>query len=109
MPEIEVVGTPVQLADEEVGLVRRLAEARAAQSQWKKIEAELKKELRLKIDAQGTNMALTASGAPAFYIRYSVREAPDKDKLEALYPEVYAAVLVETTVETLVIDDSLKS
>jgi hypothetical protein len=92
------------LTDEEGELIRRLAEARSARSQWEKEEKALRGQVITALRGHNASRAMLASGAPAAHITKTVRHSVDSKKLQALYPDVYADVIRETEVETLNID-----
>lgn len=92
------------LSDEELKHVQLLAEARRNSAAWKKIEDDERKELLALAEANSSDIALTASGAPAFHLERSERTKVDTKKLEALYPETYADVATVTEVITVKTD-----
>jgi hypothetical protein len=96
-----IPGSEAVLDNDEVELVKRLAEARQNRGDWEKIEKTLRTQILQVIQGQGAQAGITASGAPLVRISTSTRRTVDAKKLEALYPEVYDEVMKESTVEKL--------
>lgn len=92
------------LTDDELSLVEQLAEARRQSGAWKKIADEARDRLRDLAIVRGSDVALTASGDPAYHLVRSERTGVNREKLEAKYPEVYADVVEVTEVVRVDID-----
>jgi len=96
---------PVVLTEEDTTVFRQLAEARKHRGEWEKIEETLRKRALQILKGDGTSLVgITASGEPAAHIDVSSRRTVDSKKLEALYPDVYNAVVKETIIEKVVLD-----
>ena len=92
------------MGDEEISLVKQLAQARRAKAEWEKLEKDLRGQLLNTLRASPGLRAITASGAPVAHISVTTRHSVDSKKLQALFPEVYEAVVTETEIEKLNID-----
>jgi hypothetical protein len=83
-----------------------LRKVRSELSTLRARESSLRDQLMLLVGGEDNHdgCGLTASGVKVCHIDTSMRTTVSRDKLEALYPEVFADVSGETTVRTLRID-----
>jgi hypothetical protein len=92
----------IVVSDELVAAARRLAELRAAAAQ---IEREEKQIRGLIMEVLGEDdRGITSSGAPVVHVQIQNRRGVNRDKLEAMYPEIFVEVVEETVVRVLKID-----
>lgn len=91
--------TTVVVTDEVAQKAAEMAFIRAERSELKRREDTLRTELLAALD--GAEVGLTASGALVAEVTTSERVNVDRNKLEALYPEVFAAVRSTTSVVTV--------
>ena len=92
------------LTDDELALVEQLAEARRQRGAWEKIEVEARDSLKALAQARGSDVAITASGAPAYHLSRSERVSIDRNKLEAKWGDAYADVVKVTEIVKVDID-----
>jgi len=89
--------TDIILADEHLAKVNELRRLREERKEIESLEASLRNDLLQILD--GAPQALTASGTVAIKVTTQVRRNIDRAKLEALYPEVFEAVMTESAVQ----------
>ena len=92
----------IVVSDELVAAASRLQELRTAAAQ---IEREERQVRGLIMEALGDDVeGITASGARVVHVQIQNRRGVNRDKLEAMYPDVFAEVVEETAVRVLKID-----
>lgn len=92
----------VTLSDDGISRAHELRDVRRQMAELKKIEDGLRKSL---IEELGESArALTGSGMPAVHIETQIRRGVNKDRLEAMFPEVFSQVMEEKEVRVLKVD-----
>jgi uncharacterized protein (DUF1501 family) len=94
----------LQLTEPQLESLRELRDKRAEVARLTKDVERLREELLAAFIAEGTDTALTASGAAAAHIQHQVRRVVNAAKLEALHPEVYEEVFEERDSLVLKVD-----
>ena len=86
-----------------LGAALELQSVRQELGRLRKVETQLRDAIMAELGDE--ERALTAAGGPpAVHIETQHRRNVDADKLEAMHPEVYAAVMKETIVRVLKVD-----
>jgi hypothetical protein len=94
--------TDVVLSDSIIDSARELRRIRDQLGKLKRSETQLRDSIMSALD--GAPRGLTASGMPVAHVETQHRRGVSRDKLEAMYPEVFEAVMEETEVKVLKID-----
>lgn len=90
------------LPDSIIEAARELQKLRAELGTMKRRETQLRDTILLNLGDE--DHGLTASGAKVVHIDVQHRRNVNRDKLEALYPDIAAEVLEETEIKILKID-----
>lgn len=90
------------LSQAAIDAATELQEVRRQSSQIRRREDELKKVIYDELD--GETKGLLASGMPIVHIEIQHRRSVNAPKLEAMYPEVFEAVMEEKETRVLKID-----
>lgn len=83
-------------------LAIELKQARADMAKLKKTEDQIRSAMLRRLGDE--TRALTASGGPVAHVEIQSRTTVNRNKLQALYPDVYDACTGETEVHVLRID-----
>ena len=93
----------VTLTPELAEMVEDLSDVREQMKSLRGTEKELRDTLLTTLeDAQATH-GMTASGVQVVSLRTATRTAVDRNKLEALYPEIFEEVKKESVTKTVVL------
>lgn len=92
------------LSQAAIDAARELQEVRQKSAQLEKRADELKKYIYSEIGDSPTAIGMLASGVSVVHVVPGLRSSVNTDKLQAMYPEVYAAVLEEKPTKTLKVD-----
>lgn len=87
----------IVLSDADLAKVNELRRLREERKEIETLEASLRADILQVLD--GAPQALNGSGAVAVSVTTQVRRNVDRTKLEALYPEVFEAVITESAVQ----------
>lgn len=90
--------------DELVEVASALKEVRREAADLKKRENALRDRVLRELQHRAVDRALTASGAPLVHLERQHRRGVNKDRLEAMFPEVFEACLEESEVVVLKVD-----
>lgn len=87
------------LSEDIIESVRRLQEIRAERARLER-EGDQLRDLILNVLGED-DKGLTASGAPAVHVQVQNRRGVNRDRLEAMWPEIFEQVVEETEVRVL--------
>lgn len=90
------------LSDAALDAARELQRVRQQSAQLKKLEDELKKKIYAELDDQPVGML--ASGVTAVHVEEQHRRGVNAARLEAMWPEVFEAVVEEKITRVLRVD-----
>jgi hypothetical protein len=94
----------VELSDEDIDLVKELAEARSQSNMWKKRADELRDTLMSTLSQTEATSAITAGGTPVIHVQRISTTRVNRKKLEAKYPDVFNDVAEASETRKLEID-----
>lgn len=85
------------LTDQQVALVREIVQVRQDKNKLAKREKQLREQLLDVLTASGDTVGITASGEQVLELEEQPRTQVNRDRLQALHPEVFDDVVEDTS------------